>query len=600
MASKREISVSIPRAMPLSGAKGTSKVSKLREARMKAESRPDEEEEDDVHEEVEEEPTSQMEGGEASEVEVLTSESLQSLGDKSETIRVCVRIRALVRNDKDSGEVNAWAWETQSLHQDQFPLSRSQLSQNARKTARGVLAEEDAARSRPFDPLLDAAYGNDYVFDHLFNPDHTNDDIYRDVIHAIVEKAMMGYHGSVFTYGQTSSGKTFTMTGTAKSPGIIPQAVFDAFDQIEKYPDRDFLLRICYLEVYKEQVKDLLNPDPVESLSIKVLHDAKTNKITMVGLKEQVVNNPAAVMQFLQQGESLRHIGATNMNEKSSRAHTVFRMIIESKDRNGGKKAPIRQSTLNLIDLAGSENSKMTGSKGEREQEGKFINQSLLALSTIIQRLSEAKTQHLPFRDSKLTRILQEPLSGNAVIAIICTITPALRCADETHNTLKFATRAKKVKLSAAEINELTDERGTLLRTYQEEIAQLKLKLAEMAARPVQVVVQTVTADQEVDEDDGQDQEALLRMIDEMDRFIMKADMEKSQNREKELAQKIISRWRGNRQQSTDANGGPAPVRSESMMQHSKPDLKHDASELELENDSSGVNQLVPAHDTGA
>jgi centromeric protein E len=122
-------------------------------------------------------------------------------------------------------------------------------------------------------------------------------------------------------------------------------------------------------------------------------------------------------------------------------------MIIESKDRNGGPKAPIRQSTLNLIDLAGSENSKMTGSTGVREQEGKFINQSLLALSTIIQRLSEAKTQHLPFRDSKLTRILQEPLSGNAVIAIICTVSPALRCCDETHNTLKFATRLIIYKL---------------------------------------------------------------------------------------------------------------------------------------------------------
>lgn len=454
---------------------------------------------------------------------ILTSESLPSAGSKGETIKVCVRIRPLVRSDKDADEIMAWAWDSQTIHQDKFPPSRQMMARRASMARRDP--DVEMPTSRPFDPLLDAAYGVSYVFDHLFNPEHTNEDIYRDVIHNIVSKAMMGYHGSVFTYGQTSSGKTFTMTGTAKSPGIIPQAVFDLFEMVENYPDREFLIRICYLEVYKEQVKDLLNNDPVASLSIKVLHDPKTNKITMIGLREQVVNSPQQVMQFLQSGEALRHVGATNMNEQSSRAHTVFRVIIESKDRDGGPRTPIRQSTLNMIDLAGSENSKMTGSTGIREQEGRFINQSLLALSTIIQRLSEAKSQHLPFRDSKLTRILQEPLSGNAVIAIICTVTPALRCADETHNTLKFATRAKKVKLEAATINELTDERGALLKTYQEEIAMLKKKLEEMSSRPPQVVAQPVKAqqaeeEQEEDyaEDDEEDQEAVLRMIDEMER----------------------------------------------------------------------------------
>lgn len=449
---------------------------------------------------------------------ILTSESLPSAGAKGETIKVCVRIRPLVRSDKDADEIMAWAWDTQTIHQDKFPPSRQMMARRVSMTRRDP--EFEMPTSRPFDPLLDAAYGGSYVFDHLFHPEHTNEDIYRDVIHNIVSKAMMGYHGSVFTYGQTSSGKTYTMTGTAKSPGIIPQAVFDLFEMVENYPDREFLIRICYLEVYKEQVKDLLNSDPVGSLSIKVLHDPKTNKITMIGLREQVVNSPQQVMQFLQSGEALRHVGATNMNEQSSRAHTVFRVIIESKDREGGPRTPIRQSTLNMIDLAGSENSKMTGSTGIREQEGRFINQSLLALSTIIQRLSEAKTQHLPFRDSKLTRILQEPLSGNAVIAIICTVTPALRCADETHNTLKFATRAKKVKLEAATVNELTDERGALLKTYQEEIAMLKRKLEEMANRPPQVIVQQAVAEQDEDEyiDDDEDQEAVLRMIDEMER----------------------------------------------------------------------------------
>ena len=193
-------------------------------------------------------------------------------------------------------------------------------------------------------------------------------------------------------------------------------------------------------------------------------------------------------MRAISSGEIHRHTGATNMNEVSSRAHTVVRLQIESIDKESetlsSRSRSLRRSTLNLIDLAGSENSRMTGSTGVREQEGRFINQSLLALSTIIQRLSEAKTQHLPFRDSKLTRILQEPLSGNAVIAIICTITPALSCADETHNTLKFATRARKVKLSSAEMNsEMLDEKDLLIKQYKEEIADLKRRLnAEIAS----------------------------------------------------------------------------------------------------------------------
>ena len=146
-------------------------------------------------------------------------------------------------------------------------------------------------------------------------------------------------------------------------------------------------------------------------------------------------------MRAISSGEIHRHIGSTNMNEVSSRAHTVVRLQIESINKESetlsSQTRSLRRSTLNLIDLAGSENSRMTGSTGIREQEGRFINKSPLALSTIIQRLSEAKSQHLPFRDSKLTRILQEPLSGNAVVAIICTITPPVTFLRMTVNIIQ-------------------------------------------------------------------------------------------------------------------------------------------------------------------
>ena len=158
------------------------------------------------------------------------------------------------------------------------------------------------------------------------------------------------------------------------------------------------------------------------------------------------------------------------MNEKSSRAHSLFKLIIESHERSAGAAAPVRVSTLNLVDLAGSENAKMTNAKGTRAREAKFINQSLLTLSTIIQRLSEerpgfSRRQHLPYRDSKLTRLMQAPLSGNSQIAIICTVSPAYSCMEETNNTLKFASRAKRIKMES-KVNEVLDDK-TLLRQYR-------------------------------------------------------------------------------------------------------------------------------------
>ena len=315
------------------------------------------------------------------------------------------------------------------------------------------------------------------------------------------------------------------MNGTAKQPGIIPIAIFDAFDAVEKFPNRIFLFRVCYLEVYKEQVKDLLNPDPTAAANIKIQFDETAQRSVVRGIKEQVVMSAVQVMSLLQAGEMYRHVGATNMNEQSSRAHTVFRLIIESKDANGGPHAPVRSSTLNLIDLAGSENAKMAGSSGERALEARAINQSLLTLSMIIQRLSEAsdtrQATHLPYRDSKLTRILEEPLSGNAFIAIVCTLSPSERCLDESTNTLRFASRAKKVALSA-QVNESGS--SMVIQQYEAEINNLKRKIAEMESRlghnqpPGREQVEE-EAMEEREERDG-----ILRLIEEMNRYILKAD----------------------------------------------------------------------------
>lgn len=394
----------------------------------------------------------------------------------NEHIKVCVRIRPLLR-DEMSTEVNAWVWDQNTITQDKTNSQR-------KSSVIGI-----SGRTLD-DPSVGLA---SYSFDHLFKPEHTNQHIFSSVVQNIVERSMQGFHGSVFSYGQTSSGKTFTMNGTASQPGIIPQAIHCCFDMIQSFPDREFLFRVSYMEVYNEQVKDLLSTEPTQ---IKIQYAGKVGNI-LSGVKEQVVLNPQQIISLLKAGEAQRHVGSTDMNEKSSRAHTLFKLIIESKERQSTSPAtpstssstsslPTRVSTLSLVDLAGSENAKMTNSTGERAKEAKYINTSLLTLSTIIQRLSEERpgsmrTQHLPYRDSKLTRLMQPSLSGNAYIAIICTISPTLRCSEETHNTLKFAARAKKVRMDA-KINETQDDK-TLLQAYRQEIESLKAKLSAMESQ---------------------------------------------------------------------------------------------------------------------
>ena len=361
------------------------------------------------------------------------------------SIQVCVRIRPILRDEKEDSY--AWNWEDKTM----YPQVSSQAP---------------------------------YTFDHLFFPESSNDDIFNSVVKNVVLQSMNGFNGSIFTYGQTSSGKTFTMNGSQSQPGIIPLSVFYCFKAIqENFPDREFLFRVSYIEVYNEQVKDLLNTEPAH---IKIQHDPKQGTI-LSGVKEQVVLSPQQVIALLKAGEAQRHVGATDMNDKSSRAHTLFKLIIESKKAGDRDDAPVRVSFLNLVDLAGSENAKMTNSTGERAREAKCINQSLLTLSLIIHRLSEEKAgtvkkQYLPYRDSKLTRLLQTSLSGNAKIAVICTVSPSLKCVDESHNTLKFAARAKKIKTSAI-ITEVLDDK-TLLRAYKIEIQNLKARLAAIEVQP--------------------------------------------------------------------------------------------------------------------
>ncbi|KAG8371825.1 hypothetical protein BUALT_Bualt12G0003400 [Buddleja alternifolia] len=312
-----------------------------------------------------------------------------------------------------------------------------------------------------------------YAYDRVFGPTTTTRHVYDVAAQHVISGAMEGINGTIFAYGVTSSGKTHTMHGDQRSPGIIPLAVKDAFSIIQETPSREFLLRVSYLEIYNEVVNDLLNP---AGQNLRIREDGQGTFIE--GVKEEVVLSPAHALSLIAAGEEHRHVGSTNFNLLSSRSHTIFTLTIESSpcgENCEGESVTLSQ--LNLIDLAGSESSK-AGTTGLRRKEGSYINKSLLTLGTVISKLTDGKSMHVPYRDSKLTRLLQSSLSGHGRVSLICTVTPSSSNSEETHNTLKFAHRAKHIEIQAAQ-NKIIDEKS-LIKKYQNEIRNLKEELEQL------------------------------------------------------------------------------------------------------------------------
>ncbi|KAF8650821.1 hypothetical protein HU200_063728 [Digitaria exilis] len=328
--------------------------------------------------------------------------------------------------------------------------------------------------------------GASFAFDHVFDRAATNERVYGTVVRDLIGAVVDGFNATAFAYGQTSSGKTFTMNGSDADPGIIPRAVRDVFDAVGQTDDREFLVRVSYMEIYNEDINDLLTIED-QKLQIK---ESLERGVYVAGLREEIVNNSEQVFELLQLGEANRHFGETNMNARSSRSHTIFRMVIESSAKNQIDNGdPIRVSVLNLVDLAGSERNHKTGTEGVRLNEAGHINKSLLMLGNVINKLSENGKQrgHIPYRDSKLTRILQPALGGNAKTSIICTAAPEEMHIEETRGTLKFASRAKCVS-NCAQVNEILTD-AALLKRQKREIEELRKKLQGSHSEGLEQVV---------------------------------------------------------------------------------------------------------------
>ncbi|XP_037344989.2 kinesin heavy chain-like [Pungitius pungitius] len=297
--------------------------------------------------------------------------------------------------------------------------------------------------------------GKPYVFDRVLPPNTEQVQVYDTCARQIVKDVLGGYNGTIFAYGQTASGKTHTMEGNLHDPrlmGIIPRISRDIFDHIYSMDENlEFHIKVSYFEIYLDKIRDLLD---VSKTNLSV-HEDKNRVPFVKGCTERFVSSPDEVMDVIDEGKANRHVAVTNMNEHSSRSHSIF--LINIKQENMETELKL-SGKLYLVDLAGSEKVSKTGAEGSVLDEAKNINKSLSALGNVISALSEGTKTHVPYRDSKMTRILQDSLGGNCRTTIIICCSPSVYNEAETKSTLMFGQRAKTIKNTVSMNLELTAE----------------------------------------------------------------------------------------------------------------------------------------------
>ncbi|KAI3745112.1 hypothetical protein L1987_58214 [Smallanthus sonchifolius] len=370
--------------------------------------------------------------------ELMNWEKMEGAGNgREEKILVLVRLRPL--NEKEISRNDVSDWECIN---DTTVLFRNTLQERS-------------------------MFPTAYSFDRVFSGDATTRQVYDEGAKGIALSVVSGINSSIFAYGQTSSGKTYTMTG------ITEYTVADIYAYMQKHEERAFVLKFSAIEIYNEAIRDLLS---TENIPLRVLDDPEKGTI-IEKLTEETLRDWSHLKQLLSICEAQRKVGETSLNETSSRSHQILRLTIESSANEfiGKDKSTKLTASVNFVDLAGSERAAQALSVGQRLKEGCHINRSLLTLSTVIRKLSKGKHGHVNYRDSKLTRILQPCLGGNARTAIICTLSPAREHVEQSKNTLLFASCAKEVTTNA-QVNVVMSDKA-LVKHLQKELARLENEL---------------------------------------------------------------------------------------------------------------------------
>ncbi|KAF2896660.1 hypothetical protein ILUMI_09509 [Ignelater luminosus] len=342
-----------------------------------------------------------------------------------------------------------------------------------------------------------------FTYDAVYDMSSTQQSIYDETVRPLVASVLEGYNGCVFAYGQTGTGKTYTMEGVVgdkDEQGIIPRAFEQIWAHINRTTGLEFLVYARYLEIYMEDIRDLLKSKNTKPLELR---EMAGKGVFVSHLHSQTCQSAADMMKAMRIGNRNRTTGVTNMNEHSSRSHAIFQIAIEMAEE---KSKSVRVGKLNLIDLAGSERQSKTGATGDRLKEASKINKALSSLGNVIYALAE-NSPHIPYRDSKLTRLLQDSLGGNSKTIMIANIGPASMNYDETIITLRYAYRAKSIKNQPIKNEDIKDAKLLELQREIERLKQLIAAKGDGKVVPDGIVLETTDEEMESDSEDEQEKE---------------------------------------------------------------------------------------------
>ncbi|KAF2738438.1 kinesin-domain-containing protein [Polyplosphaeria fusca] len=347
----------------------------------------------------------------------------------------------------------------------------------------GVVVSTDGVKGKTVDLSMgpSALSNKTYQFDKVFSPAADQNIVFDEVVVPILDEVLDGFNCTIFAYGQTGTGKTYTMTGDIAdilplpdNAGIIPRVLYSLFNKLENQ-DCENAVKCSFIELYNEELRDLLSADDSTKLKIYDDNNKKGHSTTLVqGMEECHIKTASKGIQMLKEGSHRRQVAATKCNDLSSRSHTVFTITVYIKRANEDGQDYVSAGKLNLVDLAGSENIQRSGAENKRAAEAGLINKSLLTLGRVINALVD-KSPHIPYRESKLTRLLQDSLGGRTKTCIIATLSPAKSNLEETISTLDYAFRAKNIR-NKPQVNQMVSKK-TLLKEFTAEIEKLKSEL---------------------------------------------------------------------------------------------------------------------------
>ncbi|KAJ8874948.1 hypothetical protein PR048_022838 [Dryococelus australis] len=361
------------------------------------------------------------------------------------------------------------------------PLTRSEADRNCRSVVQ-VMEDQGLIEIRNSTTNAERQV---FKFDTVYGCYSNQEDIYEKSVRPVVSSVLEGFNGTIFAYGQTGSGKTYTMEGDISDKGVVPRSFEHMFDCITSSCNTRYLVQASFLEIYQDEIKDLLDPHNGNQL---VVREKPKIGVEVYGISSCLCNSKEDLERVLAAGIFSRSTGATKINERSSRSHAILTVTVEMDNGSPQSGQVIRVGKLNLVDLAGSERQSKSGAVGKRLREAARINLSLSALGNVISALVEGR-QHVPYRDSKLTHLLKDSLGGNAKTLMIANIGPASYNYFESLNTLQYASRAKNIQNKPVVNSEPKD---ALVRVYQQEIERLNKLLSEQNPQmvmkiPVQV-----------------------------------------------------------------------------------------------------------------